>query len=680
MPSREVFWNIQYSNVVYILAAIGLSFLVFSIYRRYKLWRLGRPEDRFGDMGRRIGVFIRTVVVDVLAHRRFLRDLYPGVMHFMIFWGFVILLLAAALDAVTHYANLHLVGAPYLWFSLITDIGGLLALIGVIMAAYRRYVLKPERLNTVLDDGIGLALLAAILITGYMVEGLRQAATELTSHPDWAVWSPGGLVFAKAFAGLNQASLLFWHRFLWWFHAALAIGAFVYIAVAFSKLLHIFVSPLNIFFRSLGPVGVLTPIDIEDAEAGRLGVGAIEDFTWKQLLDLDACTDCGRCQDACPAWATGKPLSPRKMVQDLKIHMLRAANGRADQSDDALTLIGEAPSEAEIWACTTCGACQEMCPVYVEHVVKIIDLRRNLVMAQNKMPETAQLMLRNMQSRGHPWAGIQSLRLRGDWTNELELKILADGDSADTLFWVGCTGALVERNVAATLSLARVLKAAGVDFAVLGEAESCCGDPARRVGYEFQFQIMAEENIEVLKSHNIKRIITSCPHCYHTLKHEYPSFGGDFEVVHYTQLIADLIRQGRLQLTGALNSASTAFGTKLTYHDPCYLGRYNGVYQEPRRILEAIPGMKLEEMERSRSNSFCCGGGGGHMWVEEQPGTTKINRTRFEDVLRIGAETVVTACPYCLQMFEEGIEYREMKDTLQAKDLAEVVEAAMKHP
>jgi nitrate reductase gamma subunit len=296
---------------MYILAAIAVAFLVFSIYRRYKLWRLGKPDDCSKNIGRRIGVFIRTMIVDVLAHRRFLRDPYPGMMHLMIFWGFVILLLAAAIDAVTHYTNRHIIGTPYLWFSLITDIGGFLVLIGIIMAAYRRYILKPKRLNTVLDDGIGMALMAAILITGYMIEGLRQAATELTLHPDWAGWSPGGLVFAKTFAGLSQDSLLSWHRFLWWFHAALTIGAFIYVALVFSKLQHIFVSPLNIFFRSLGPVGVPAPINIEDAESGTLGVGDIKDFTWKQLLGLDACTNCGRCQDACPAWATGKPLSPR---------------------------------------------------------------------------------------------------------------------------------------------------------------------------------------------------------------------------------------------------------------------------------------------------------------------------------------------------------------------------------
>jgi Fe-S oxidoreductase/nitrate reductase gamma subunit len=668
LPSREVFWNISYSYVMYILAAIAVAFWAFSIYRRYKLWHLGKPDECSKNIGKRIRVFIRTTVVDALAHRRFLRDPYPGIMHLMIFWGFVILLLAAAIDATTHYINRHITGAPYLWFSLIVDIGGLLVLIGIIMAAYRRYIWKPKRLNTILDDGIVLTSLAVILITGFMVEGLRQAATELTVHPDWAVWSLGGFVFAKAFAGMSQNSLLFWHKSLWWFHSALTIGGIIYVALVFSKFQHIVVSPLNVFFRSLGPVGAPAPIDIEKTET--LGVGEIKDFTWKQLLDLDACTDCGRCQDACPAWATGKSLSPRKVVQDLKIHMLKAANNQANQSDNAPTLVGKAPSEAEIWSCTTCGACQETCPVYVEHIVKIIDLRRNLVLAHSKMPESAQLMLKNMQLRGHPWAGVQSLRLRGDWTSGLELNILAEGGNAHTLFWVGCTGALVERNVEATLSMTRVLKAAGVDFGVLGDAETCCGDPARRAGYEFQFQIMAEQNIEMFKSHNIKEIVTSCPHCYNTIKNEYPRYGGDFKVVHYTQLIADLIRQGKLKLTNKLNSI-------LTYHDPCYLGRYNSIYMEPRRILQAIPKTKLKEMERSRNTSFCCGGGGGLMWIEEQPGTTKINHMRIEDVLKTGAETVVTACPYCLQMFEDGIEYKDIKDSLKARDLVELVEGAM---
>jgi Fe-S oxidoreductase len=333
-------------------------------------------------------------------------------------------------------------------------------------------------------------------------------------------------------------------------------------------------------------------------------------------------------------------------------------------------MIGDVVTEDEIWACTTCGACQEVCPVNIEHVRKIIELRQNLVMAQNKMPESAQIMLRNLQSRGHPWSGAQSLRLRGDWTNDQELEILSQGDSADTLFWVGCTGALVERNVKATLSMTRVLKAAGVDFAVLGDTETCCGDPARRAGYDFQFQILAEDNIELLKSYNIKEIITSCPHCYNTIKHEYPMYGGDFKVVHYTQLVADLVSQGKLKLINELDSL-------VTYHDPCYLSRYNEVFMEPRRVLQAIPKARLKEMERSRKTTFCCGGGGGHMWIEEQHGTTKINQIRMEEVIESGAETVVTACPYCLQMLEEGIEQKGIKDSLKAKDLVELVDSAM---
>jgi Fe-S oxidoreductase len=482
---------------------------------------------------------------------------------------------------------------------------------------------------------------------------------------------------------------------VWWLHYLVILGFMVYIPR--SKHLHILASFANAFFKPLGPKVVLEPIPLEALEApegsATFGASKIQDFTWKDLLDLYACAVCGRCHVNCPAQLTGKTLSPREVIHNLKEHLLEvgpelltlklankaeASSGGPGESQaktptksPAKTMIGDVVTEEEIWACTTCGACQEVCPVNIEHIRKIIELRRNLVLSQSKMPESAQLMLRNMQQRGHPWAGIQSMRLRGDWTGDQELKILAEGDNANTLFWVGCTGALVERNVNATLSMTRVLKAAGVDFAVLGDAETCCGDPARRAGYEFQFQMMAEQNIEIFKSYNIKEIITACPHCYNTIKHEYPRYGGDFKVIHYTELIADLMGQGKLKLTNELNA-------KLTYHDPCYLGRYNSVYEEPRRILRSIPKATLEEMERSRDTGFCCGGGGGLMWIEEQPGTTKINQMRLEDFLKTGAETVVTACPYCLQMFEDAIEHKGLKDSLKARDLVELVESAMK--
>lgn len=666
MASREVFWNITYGYVVYILAAIGIAIWLYGFYRRSRIWRLGRPDERSKEIGKRIGIFIRTAIVDVFAHRKFLRQPFSGIMHLTIFWGFVILLLASAVDAISYYSGYHIQGSPYLCFSLISDFGGFLILLGILMAAIRRYLWKPKSLNSLLDDGIILASVTAIVITGYMIEGLRQAATEIKAHPEWAVWSPGGWVFAKIFIDSGDEALRSWHSFLWWFHSALTVGVILYSGLAFSKLQHVIVSPLNIFFRSLGPVGAPAPIDIEKAEI--LGVGEIKDFTWKQLLDLDACTNCGRCEDVCPAWATGKPLSPRKLVQDLKAHLLRASFTLTPPSENRLPLIGEAPNEAEIWACTTCAACQEACPVYVEHILKVIDLRRHLVLAQNKMPESAQLMLRNMQMRAHPWAGAQSLRLRGDWTTGLDLNLLADGDHVNTLLWVGCTGALVDRNVEVTLSLTRVLKAAGVDFAVLGEAETCCGDPARRAGYEFQFQLMAEQNIEMFKSHHIQEIITSCPHCFNIIKNEYPKYGGEFRVLHYTQLLWELINQGRLSLSNEVK-------TVLTYHDPCYLGRYNGIYSEPRKILQMIPQARIKEMRRSRERSFCCGGGGGHMWIEEQPGTTKISQKRVEEVVNTEVDMVVTSCPYCLQMFEESV---ENKDSLKVKDLIEIVELSLK--
>jgi Fe-S oxidoreductase len=366
----------------------------------------------------------------------------------------------------------------------------------------------------------------------------------------------------------------------------------------------------------------------------------------------------------------------------MKDHLLEAGpglltkgsngSGEATPELEGKRLVGDVVTEDEIWACTTCGACQEVCPVNIEHIRKLLEMRQNLVLVHNQMPESAQLMLRNMQTRGNPWAGAQSLRLRGDWTNDVEVKVLGESDeNPSTLLWVGCTGALIDRNVLATLSLVRILNAAGVDFCVLGEAESCCGDPARRAGYEFQFQISAEENIETFKNFNIKEIITSCPHCYNALKNEYPLYGAEFKVIHYTELFAELIKQGKLKLTNDVN-------TLIAYHDPCYLSRYNGVYQEPREIIDRIPKAKFKEMERSKTTTFCCGGGGGHMWIEEQHGTTKINHVRMDEVIETGADTIATSCPYCLQMLEEGIEQKGVKETLKAKDLVEVVEAAMK--
>jgi len=677
-PVSATYWGIPGYAIFWVLFAVAFGLFAQRFYFLFRLMRLGKPENRFDRIGQRIKTMLVELVPQWCSLKTVTRKDLSGIGHAVMFWGFSFFFISYivfiglargfGLAPVIEGSTFETV------YSSILDIAGVFVIIALVWAAIRRYVVRPERLEASAEAAIILIVVFSLMALHFCIEGFGLAGSGVTTD-----WPPVGAAFARFLSGtgISESTLIGVYRGVWWLHYALILGFMVYIPR--SKHLHVLASPVNAFFKPLGPKVVLEPIPLEEQET--FGASKIQDFTWKDLLDLYACAVCGRCHANCPAQLSGKSLSPREVIHNLKEHLLEAGPGllagKAEASSEspaktqAKTMIGDVVTEEEIWACTTCGACQEVCPVNIEHIRKIIDLRRNLVLTQSKMPESAQLMLRNMQSRGHPWAGIQSMRLRGDWTSGLELKILAEGDNAHTLFWVGCTGALVERNVKATLSMTRVLKAAGVDFGVLGDAETCCGDPARRAGYEFQFQIMAEQNIEIFKSHNIKEIVTSCPHCYNTIKHEYPRYGGDFKVVHYTELIADLIRQGRLKLTNELNST-------LTYHDPCYLGRYNSVYLEPRRILQAIPKTKLKEMERSRNTGFCCGGGGGLMWIEEQPGTTKINQMRLEDVLKTGAETVVTACPYCLQMFEDSIEYKGIKDSLKARDLVELVEAAMK--
>jgi len=677
-PVSATYWGITGYAIFWVLFAIAFGLFAQRFYFLFRLMRLGKPENRFDRIGERIKSMLVEVVPQWCTLKTVTRKDLAGIGHALLFWCF-------SLFFISYIIFIGLAGGfglssliertPFetVYFSIL-DIAAVLVTLTLIVAAFRRYVIRPQRLEPTAEAGIILMMVFSLMILHVFGVGFDHASRGVHTS-----WPPLGAALAGFLVGtgLSQGTLEAASRGVWWLHYLVILSFMVYIPR--SKHLHILASIANGFFKPLGPKVVLEPIPLEEQET--FGVSKIQDFTWKDLLDLYACAVCGRCHVNCPAQLSGKSLSPREVIHNLKEHLLEAGPGllanKAEPSSEsqaktpAKTMIGDVVTEEEIWACTTCGACQEVCPVNIEHIRKIIDLRRNLVLSQSKMPESAQLMLRNMQSRGHPWAGVQSMRLRGDWTSGLELNILADGDNANTLFWVGCTGALVERNVKATLSMTRVLKAAGVDFGVLGDGETCCGDPARRAGYEFQFQMMAEQNIEIFKSHNIKEIITTCPHCYNTIKHEYPRYGGDFKVIHYTELIADLIRQGRLKLTNELNS-------KLTYHDPCYLGRYNGQYLEPRQILETIPKAKLEEMERSRDTGFCCGGGGGLMWIEEQPGTTKINQMRLEDALKTGAETVVTACPYCLQMFEDSIEHKGIKDSLKARDLVELVEAAMK--
>ncbi|MCX8118675.1 MAG: (Fe-S)-binding protein [Desulfobacterota bacterium] len=684
-PVSATYWGLPGYVIFWALFAIAFGLFLQRAYLLYRLMRLGGPENRFDRKGRRFKEMVLEVVPQWCTLKTLSREDRAGLAHALLFWSFSLFFLSYIIFvglAGGFGLSEYIERTPFetFYFSIL-DLAALLVTLTLIVAAIRRYVIRPPRLEPTAEAGVILMMVFSLMALHVLSVGFDHASRGVQ-----ASWPPLGSALAHYLSGtgLSKASLESGYRLMWWLHYLVILSFMVYIPR--SKHLHILASIANAFFKPLDTKVDLRPIPLEALEAAEgtatLGASKIQDFTWKDLLDLYACAECGRCHVNCPAQLTGKTLSPREVIHHLKEHLLESgpallsqkAGSTAEPSAEtsAKAMIGEVVKEEEIWACTTCGACQEVCPVSIEHIRKIIDMRRNLVMEQSRMPESAQLMLRNMQQRGHPWAGLQSMRLRGDWTSEAEVRVLGDGEEAKTLFWVGCTGALVERNVKATLAMTRVLRAAGVDFAVLGDGETCCGDPARRAGYEFQFQMMAEQNIEVFKSHAVEEIITTCPHCYHTMKHEYPKFGGAFKVLHYTELLADLIRQGRLRLS------PKGLPTTLTYHDPCYLGRYNGLYTEPRQILRSITGGHLREMARSRQTGFCCGGGGGLMWIEEQPGTTKINQTRLEDIVKTGAEAVVAACPYCLQMFEDAINHKGIQNALKAMDLVEVVEEAMR--
>ena len=689
-PAREVFWNIPFGEIIYALAAVAAGVFIYALYRRYKLWRLGGPDNRFNQLGKRTRLFLVSAadlllhrkffgVADGLGHRRFLlkdlrpREFYPGLIHFLIFAGCIIFLLGSFLDFISHYFFHFLHGGFYLGYSLVVDVFGILVLLGVVLALVRRYLQRPDRLDNKAEDLIALFLILAVVASGFIVEGFRLAATELKTSPDWAPWSPGGYALALAFSGLSQTALLAWHQVTWWLHVLISLGAIIYVSLSWNRLWHIITATVNVFFRNLAPRGALVPIDIEATET--FGAAKIEDFSWKHLLDLDACTRCGRCQDNCPAYLSGKPLSPKKLIQDLRSSLmergpalLKNKTGAASPGEVGRTLIGGVVSEDEIWNCTTCYACQEVCPAGIEPVAKVMEMRRNLVLEQASIPETGESALKSIEARGHPWRGTTLSRT--DWAEGLEVKTLADDSDIDVLFWVGCTEALEERSTRVARAIARILKLAGVNFGILGVEETCCGDPARRLGNEYLFQLQAQGNIERFQNYGIKKIVTGCPHCYNTLKYEYPPFGGDFEVVHHTRVIADLMREGKL---GHIKSS----GGIITYHDACYLGRCDDIYDLPRQILHSIPGTNLVEMARNRERSFCCGAGGGHLWLEEQKQGQRINEMRTEQAMALNASVIATACPYCRQMFEDGIKSKEAETSLKAMDIAELIAEAI---
>ena len=673
IPFRDNFWNIPYwaQIFLYFTMAVATLAMLLGIYGRIQVWRRGRPAVRFDRLGQRFGRLLKYAVAQV----KILNQTYPGLMHFGLFWGFVLLFLGTALatldaDIWEPLGGKLLIGPFYLLYELVLDLAGLFFVVALAMAIYRRYLQRPDRLGaTRLFGGFTftLTILLVINLTGLLVEGLRMAVVQ----PPWGRWSLVGWAIGQLFlsTGMDQATLRSVHFSFWMLHFGL-VGVFI-ATLPYSTLFHLVTAPLNVFTSSFKPAGELAPIeDIETTEI--LGAGQLTDFTWPQLLDFDACTECGRCQVVCPAHMAGTPLNPKRVILDLRDYMteqtgLLLAGGNQHQADGR-QMVGEVITRDTLWSCTTCRACVHECPVLIEHVDTIVDMRRHLTLMMGDIPSTGAQGLQNLNRAGNPWG--QPPTARDEWARGLDVPRMAEKGEVDVLWWVGCAGSYDERNQKISKALVKIFNAAGVDYAILGQEETCNGDPARRLGDEYTFQMMAQQNIETLQQYRFKRIVTACPHCFNTLSNEYPHFGGEWEVVHHSQFIRELISRGALRLNKPLD------GT-ITFHDSCYLGRYNGVYDAPRQVVTAIPGLNLVEMPRSRDKGLCCGGGGGGMWLEVH-GERRIQEIRLEEAESVNPNIVASACPFCMLMFELGSKtLRFDEKNIELRDIAELVAEAL---
>jgi Fe-S oxidoreductase len=633
-----------------------------------RLVRLGRPVDRRGDVGRRVA----RETGQVLGQRKLFQRALPGLMHAFIFWGFLILLttiLEAFGQAIDPTFALPLIGHAG-WLGLVQDVFASLVLVGIAIAVWIRLRQRPERFigSHRMDAFRILGLITWIILTLFLLRGARIALGR-GSYP--TAWTPVSTAVSHLFTWMGSGWRSFFASLFLWAHLALVLGFLVYLP--YSKHLHILTSAINVWFASTRPRGALEPLHLDMAklEAGEQSLGAevVTDLTRKELLDLYACTECGRCQSACPAWNTGKPLSPKLLIMDLRDHLLEEGPRilqaiAAGETPDRVSLVPGVIDDEVVWSCTTCGACMQECPVDIEHIDTIVDLRRALVMGESRFPAEAGAMLRNLESQSNPWGVAQTQR--ADWAAGLDVPIV-NGSAPEYLYWVGCAGSFDERAREISLAVAELLSRAGVSFAILGPRELCTGDPARRMGNEFLFQTLAEQNVETMNAAGVTKVIANCPHCFNTLRNEYPQYGGNYEVIHHTELLARLVSEGRLRPTERVDEL-------LAYHDPCYLGRHNQVYDAPRDVLDRLPGVRTVEMPRHRERGLCCGAGGARMWMEERIGK-RISDERMDEAAATGAGTVAVACPYCLIMLDDGAKGRG--DTTEVLDVAQLVRRSL---
>ncbi|MGC8916677.1 MAG: (Fe-S)-binding protein [Thermoanaerobaculum sp.] len=639
-----------------VLLFFAVAGVAFSLWRRMKLVAAGRRGVPLGQWGRRVA----DVVVYVFGQKRMFKEPIPGIMHALIFWGFCVFLLRSVSLVFEGVTGGHefpfLDGAFGTVYGFTKDVFAVLVLVGVGVAAFRRAVTRPARLEYSADAWFILAMIAVLMITDVSMDAPRLAL-------GGAEGIRGAVVskfVAGWFAGAPGATLETVYAASWWLHLLVLFVFANYLP--YSKHFHVYLSLPNVLLRPLEHPGKLAKMDLENIEEGTtLGAAKVTDLTWKQLLDLYTCTECGRCTVVCPTTITGKPLIPRDLTIDLRDHL--TANSRlilGGKKQDLLELAGPVINPETIWACTTCRWCEEACPLFISYTDKIVEMRRHLVLEKAEFPSEAEPAFRGMETAGNPWQ--LPAESRADWAKGLGVPLVSEGAEFEVLFWVGCAGSFDDQGKRTSQALAKLLTAAGVKFAILGPEETCTGDAARRLGNEYLFQMLAQTNVETLNRYGVKKIVTNCPHCLHTLKNEYPDFGGNYEVVHGTQLLAQLLRDGRLKLTRELHQ-------ELTFHDPCYLGRTNGEFEAPREVLKSIPGLRVVEAPLSREKAMCCGAGGGRMWLEEKLGA-RINQTRLQQLEESGCRDVAVACPFCAIMIgnaqgELGREGAKTADVIQ---------------
>ena len=678
-PSREVFEGIPGPLQVafYTLIPVLLVWGAFKFADRVRNWERGAPDRRrttTKNIKRRLGDFRAGVYM-----RTLLRDAGAGLMHSMIYFGFMALLGVTTVLEIDHQLPedlkfLH--GRTYLAYSFFGDLAGAVFMVGIVWALVRRYVQRPWRIRikTRPEHALILVTFALIGVSGFFAEALRIAEID---SPDYEKWSFIGYPLSQVFDGLDEHTLTQWHQWTWVLHVV-AFAAFL-VMLPITMLRHMFTSPLNMYLKDRDrPKGAMRAMpNLAETSLESFGASVVEDFTWKQLLDTDSCTMCGRCTSVCPAKATGKPLDPREIV--LKVGEVMAASsphgyvrpplGTPKEVTISSNSVFERITAEEIWACTSCRACDEICPVNIEILDKILDMRRYLSLMESNFPPELGNAYRAMENQGNPWGMNQGER--ADWAvslreGGLDVTVLDPGQplEAEYLYWVGCAGSFDDKNKKVTQAMAKLLRRAGISVAILGPSEMCNGDSARRSGNEYLFQMLAIPNIEMLNGMGVKKIITQCPHCFNTLKNEYPQLGGNYELVHHSQLLESLIASGQLDVSQA------TLEERLTYHDSCYLGRHNDVYLAPRKVVGSIKGIEIVEMPRNGTKGMCCGAGGARMWMEENIGT-KVNDERAREAIETGASRVATACPFCYIMPDDGVKAAGVEESdVKVADIA----------